>query len=169
MTWAGFAPSGSLWTINFGGGTARVDWEFPGGDLSGPIDNLLVVGIQGSPVSSGIPVLGDILQFDGSAWAPSTFGITDPLIVMSGSIVNLDSSNNRVIIKTGNSTTVNLPSSPLFGQELMIKDGDGSASTNTITILPPSGNTIDGVTTLFMSQDYQAYGFLWNGTEWNII
>jgi len=233
MSWAGYAPSGAFWTINIGGGIARTDWEFPNGDVTGPIDNLLVIGLQGQSVSTAIPVFGDVLTFDGSQWAPSASGagasgigphnllssvhldtvVASPVvgdiivasgagpswlrfpigipgqflgissgnflqwkkpsneieIFTSGTIINLDSDNNRVIVKTGGPTTVNLPSVPLFGQELIIKDGDGSANTNNITIAPSSGVTIDGVSTVLLAQNYQAYCLLWNGTEWNII
>lgn len=75
MSWAGTSQSGLFWTINTGGGIARVDWEFPQGDVSGVIDNLLVIGLRGQSVSSVTPVLGDFLQYDGSQWGPASSGV----------------------------------------------------------------------------------------------
>lgn len=71
MSWAGTAQSGLFWTVNTGGGIARVDWEFPGGDVSGVIDNLIVIGLRGQGVSPDIPASGDVLYYDGAAWTPT--------------------------------------------------------------------------------------------------
>ena len=70
MSWAGTAQSGLFWTINTGGGIQRVDWEPPRGDVSGLIDNLIVIGLRGETISADIPVSGDLLQFDGTQWSP---------------------------------------------------------------------------------------------------
>jgi len=233
MTWAGAGPSGSLWTLNIGGGLGRVDWEFPSGDITGPIDALLVVGLQGTSVSNAVPVTGDVLTYNGVEWAPIASGAasgvgphsllsathvdtisaspsdgdiivasgspaswlrfpigtpgqflgitsgnlldwykpsaTPPTIVSSGTIINITPDDDKIIVKTGVPTTINLPTIPLFGQQVIIKDGLGSASSNLITVTPPSGVTIDGGSTIVMGQNYQAYTLLWNGTEWNII
>ena len=53
-----------------------------GGDLSGTYPNPTVAKIQGVDVSSTAPSAGQVLKFDGSAWAPATDetgsgGITD--------------------------------------------------------------------------------------------
>lgn len=76
MTWAGTNASGLFWTINVGGGFQSVDWEPPRGDVSGVIDSLIVIGLQGQSVSSSVPLFGDILTFDGNQWIPSSSGIT---------------------------------------------------------------------------------------------
>lgn len=239
MTWGGIGASGQFGTINTGGGIARVDYEDARGDVSGIIDNLIVIGLQGRPVSPLAPVSGYVLSWTGSSWvpsdatvlitgilphnllspthldsipasptpgdiiaatsgAPSLWGrfpigtpgqslsvnelnqlewrdpnIVPPLIVTSGTVVNLPNENRRVVIvKTaGSPTTVNLPSSPSLGQEVMIKDGKGDAgqpSFNQIDIVA-SGTTIDGFNTVRIRNNYGAYTLMWNGTEWNII
>lgn len=72
MTWGGLAPSGQFATINIGSGVGSVDYEEARGDVSGIIDNLVVVGLQGRPISPLVPSSGDILKFDGSVWQYST-------------------------------------------------------------------------------------------------
>ena len=89
MSWAGVGQSGLFWTVNTDGSIARVDWEFPQGDVSGVIDNLLVIGLQGRNISSDIPVSGDILQFNGGVWAP-----TGASVLVSGVPHNLLSSTH---------------------------------------------------------------------------
>lgn len=39
-------------------------------DLGGTLDNPLVIGIQGNPISSADPEYGDVLGWDGIAWGP---------------------------------------------------------------------------------------------------
>ena len=96
----------------------------------------------------------------------------DPIeIVTTGSIFNPTQNNHRVVFnKTiGAPTLVNLPSGTFIGQELIIKDGKGDAIINPITILPPSGQMIDGETRILMRQNYQSFTFLNLGTSWSII
>ncbi len=235
MTWAGFGPSGLFWTINTDGSIGRVDWEEARGDVSGVIDNLVVIALQGSPVSPETPLIGNVLQWDGSSWSPTVSSgvgahdllslvhpdtipdspiagdiitgsgapaswirfpigqsgqrlttsnsltlewaepnVIEPLIVTSGTVVNLDSSSRKIlIIKTvGSDTDVNLPASPIFGQEIMIKDGKGDSGpplNNEIDIIPQSGVTIDSLSKIIIGQNYGAFTILWNGTEWNIV
>jgi len=229
MTWAGVGPSGSFATINTDLGSLRLDWESARGDVSGLIDNLLVVAIQGNTVSSQLPSSGNVLLFDGSQWFPgnaTASGISHNLlsvihddtipaspnegdiisgsgtpaswvrfpigqpgqnlrvsdsgslvwsfrpldIISSGVAVNLTPNSRRIVINktSGSPTQVNLPVSPIFGQEILIKDGAGDAETNNITV-SVSGNTIDGFPSIVMSRNYQSFDFLYNGTEWNIV
>ena len=70
MTWGGIPPSGYFATFNIGGGAASFDYEPASGDVSGLIDNLIVVGIQGRAVSPLSPNIGDIYKWDGTQWVP---------------------------------------------------------------------------------------------------
>jgi trimeric autotransporter adhesin len=49
-----------------------------GGDLSGSYPNPTVARLQGQPVSSTAPTSGQVLKWDGSAWAPANDGLTLP-------------------------------------------------------------------------------------------
>jgi hypothetical protein len=43
----------------------------PGGDLAGPIDDVTVVAIRGRGVLSTAPTTGQVLKWNGTAWAPA--------------------------------------------------------------------------------------------------
>jgi len=241
MTWGGVGASGEIKTVNHDSDTFREDYEEARGDASGVIDNLLVIRLQGRPMSSLAPVSGYILAWTGSSWVPSdvtvlmsgvlahnllspihpdttpaspvandiiaaTTGIPPswarfskglnpyevlsvnasldlewrnpnvipPLIITSGITINLPDANRRVIVNktVGSQTTVNLPTSPALGQEVVIKDGKGDAGkplNNFIDIMTPSGVTVDGFSKIRLSNNYGSFSFIWNGLDWNII
>lgn len=235
MTFGGIGASGEFKTVNTGGGVARFDYEPARGDVSGLVDNLVVIRLQGRQVSSLAPISGYVLSWDGQSWSPTsvaatvsgvglhnllssahpdTNGFSPPIngdliaasgsppskwsrlpiglpgqslkvsnsgipawkydslqIVTSGVSIILEDTVERVIINKSSpsSTEINLPLSPYFGQEVLVKDGKGDANTNKITVVPPSGQTIDGFPQIILSQNYQSFHFLWNGTNWNVI
>ncbi len=62
---------------------------------------------------------------------------------------------------------VTLPANPELGQIVEIEDGSGAASSNPISIYPPAGLNLNGVTTAFMlSTDYGRVKAVYNGTEY---
>jgi hypothetical protein len=62
-----------------------------GGDLLGTFPNPTVARLQGRSVSSTAPTNGQVLKWDGSAWAPSADGVTLPFsgsaMVTSGAVL----------------------------------------------------------------------------------
>ena len=69
---------------------------------------------------------------------------------------------------TGSATAVTLPSAPMNGMEVYVKDAKGDAPINPITVTPASG-TIDGAASFVMSANtYQGNHFHYNGTEWSV-
>ena len=91
------------------------------------------------------------------------------IVTVAGPVTGLVSDDLILINKTvGASTTVTLPSSPVTGQLIVVKDAKGDAFTNNITVNPSAG-TIDGLSSFILTQNYQALTFIYNGTEWNII
>jgi hypothetical protein len=62
--------------------------------------------------------------------------------------------------------SVVLPVSPL-GTVFVIKDSDGDAQTNPITVT--ASTTIDGAANYVINIDYASITLVFNGTEWNVI
>ena len=63
--------------------------------------------------------------------------------------------------------TIILPIAPI-GTVFMVKDIDGDAFTNPITV-SGLGSTIDGSPTATIDAPYGSLQFIFNGTEWNIV
>lgn len=231
MTWHGVAPSGTVLTLNVDGTTVRAGWETFRGDVSGVIDDLIVVKLRGNPISPGVPSSGYILGWNGSEWVPQSpsvlgsgsthallsvthidtipatpvrgdlvtassapawtrfaigasgqilsgdgndlgwieHGIFPPQIMTAGASITLDENSRKLVVNkgAGSPTAVNLPATPKLGQEILVKDGKGDAKTNNITV-DGNGTTIDGFSDVVLINNYQAYTFFYNGTEWNI-
>jgi hypothetical protein len=66
-------------------------------------------------------------------------------------------------------TLIELPATPVVGQLIIVKDKKGDANVNNITIDPPGATTIDGFNQFLITQRYQSFTFVWNGTEWNAV
>ncbi len=108
-------------------------------------------------ISGDLTVLGNIIN--------SGLVITS---VASGTTSIFNITNNIFNAITAATTGVILPTSPILGQQHIIKDIDGVAGTSPITV-NGNGNTIDGSTTLVLSSDYEASTLIFGPTEWNII
>jgi hypothetical protein len=66
--------------------------------------------------------------------------------------------------------TINLPNAPPAGKILIIKDSNGSAATNNITITTVGGTvTIDGATTVTMLTNYQSINVFFDGSNYSIV
>lgn len=120
------------------------------GDAIGPINSTTVVSIQGEPISSMNPLPGQILQYIGSTWTPTTLttptttiingnniilnqlGTTYTVSSPSYTITNPSTTNNLVINNGLNSSTVSMPS-PTIG----LTSGTLTVGTNTINLLNP--------------------------------
>jgi len=73
-----------------------------GGDLSGTYPSPKVVQIQTRPVLSTAPSSGEVLKWNGSAWAPGTDSVNSPIWELESSIAYYD---GKVAIGTDTSST----------------------------------------------------------------
>lgn len=64
--------------------------------------------------------------------------------------------------------TVNLPNLASVGSTYVIKDAQGDAFINNITIVPPSG-TIDGSATAVINTNYSSITLIFDGSNWGIV
>lgn len=73
-----------------------------------------------------------------------------------------------ILVDTSLARTITLIASPTNGQQIIIKDNVGSASTNNITV---SGNAknIDGAASFTMNVNYQSVALMYQGTEWRVL
>lgn len=116
----------------------------------------------------------DIADDDAVVWPPHPTGIVPESQVWNSVTINgnyVGAPDDTVILVNpvpAQSVNITLPPVTQVGKIVVIKDMPGIAATFPINI---SGGavTIDGFTSVVMSQDYQAFSFFWNGTEWNII
>lgn len=63
--------------------------------------------------------------------------------------------------------TVNLPTTPVLGDEYVIKDTTGNAATSNVTV-SGNGNNIDGAASFTLSQPYAAATFTFAGGQWSV-
>ena len=66
---------------------------------------------------------------------------------------------------------INLPSTPLQGTRVLIKDVDSNAVVNNITLTAGAGDTVNGVATDIIAVNGQSTEYIYTGTDWikNII
>ncbi len=130
MTWRGIGPSGQIATLDIGGGQASFKYEFPQGDISGVIDNIIVIGLQGRPISNGVPVFGNVLAWDGINWSPSAVsGVAGTGVVphnlLSSTHVDTNTSDpfagDLIVGSGGSASWVKLPVGSL-NQSLRVSD-----------------------------------------------
>lgn len=69
---------------------------------------------------------------------------------------------------TGGAFTITLPITPLNGEIYAIKDTNGTAATNNITV-SGNGKNIDGFSTFLLNQAYAESSFVYNGTQWSVL
>ena len=73
------------------------------------------------------------------------------------------------VSKTVRATTaINLPSSPVSGDQYTFIDGNGDANVYPWTINPASG-LILGLSSINMSQPYGSITVMYNGTGWSVL
>ena len=130
--------------------------------------------ISGSNITpntgSGISVGG----FVGNSLATFNSAIDYKVIVLN----SIQTSNTYTILSSdyiisvgagvSNPLTIVLPSSPILGRTLYVKDEGLDASVNNITI-DGNGNTIDGALTFTMNVELQSVMLTYNGTEWMVL
>lgn len=72
-----------------------------------------------------------------------------------------------VEVDASSAVNVTLPANPSAGQVFEVQDSSGNASGNNISILPPSGITLNGAMSAFViSTDYGRARAYYNGTQY---
>lgn len=107
----GIKPSGTFTTVrarldDMDARITAIQINDLGGDLSGTLDDALVVGLQGRPLADNAPTVNQVIAWSGIAWVPQT---------LENIVVNV------------------LPTNILLPNEIVFLSGDGYASTSNPT------------------------------------
>jgi hypothetical protein len=145
------------------------------------VDNPFIIGNTGVMVlvGAGAPVLsanqGSIyLRTDGYHYAGFyTYQNTGwkALKSINYNVTNVSANYTIVeedeVISVDSSSAINitLPSSPIKGQNYVIKDSTGNASVNNVTVLG-GANNIDSSTTYVISSNYASINVIYDGGKW---
>lgn len=115
-----------------------------------------------SVVSSGIP------GPPGPAGPPGPTGAVSPVTVTSVTETPYQvlATDYFLCVSVNSPSSVVLPVSAL-GAVFIVKDCNGNASTNPITITALTN--IDGAANATINSDYGSITLIFNGTEWNIV
>jgi len=128
------------------------------------------VSLTGGQVTIGAGTAGTIDNMVIGATTATTARVTG-LTVGYASVTStpFTATNSTYIIGVNHTgaTAITLPTNTA-GRSITIKDESGAASTNPITITPPSG-TIDGQASLTLAINYGAYSLYCSGSNWFII
>ncbi len=142
-----------------------------GATLGGYAGGVTLAGLKASARARLLPsgewnIAGGLAISTGTTGTPAS-----GQIFSSGASVTMLAASSALIVRKGSSgsaTAVTLPSSPVPFQLYSVKDGQGDAATNPITITPSSGS-IEGQTSFVISYAYQTMTFLHDGSAWNVI
>jgi len=103
----------------------------------------------------------------GPAGPAGTPGLV-PVTVVTTTPYNILLTDYFLAVNVDTAASVVLPISPV-GTVFIVKDIDGDATTNPITITATGGFLIDGAASALINAPYGALQFIFNGTEWNIV
>lgn len=113
--------------------------------------NLIATNLQTSDLTNLVPVT---IVFT-AAWSTQTLPDVSTLFYF----VNASNSTSK---------TINLPAAPTANNYVVIKDKKGDAGTFNITI-QGNGKLIDGVASILINGNNQAYTLKYDGAAWNLI
>ena len=131
-------------------------------------DNDVITYFSGSlPGPPGPPGPQGPIGPPGPQGPPGTPGLV-PVTIVTTTPFNIALTDYFLGVDVASAASIVLPASPL-GTVFIIKDIDGDALTNPITITATGGVLIDGSANATINAPYGALQFVFNGTEWNIV
>lgn len=125
------------------------------------------------------PAVGDVFsagaaswRWDGVKWMPAWSTppiVSDRAIVVHGShVIAAGEAGNVYVSGLTAPATIVLPPTPAAGDRVFVKDTDGGAASNTITVISANSTTIDDHPNFLLDYAYAQARFSWSGTEWSV-
>jgi len=129
---------------------------------SSGIDNLSDVAITSA-------TSGQLLRYNGSNWVNYENVPYRDKVNTVGSDFSITANNVYLFESSSGALTGTLPSSPLSGDRVILKDKDGQAATNRLSIETPSAETIDGASSYQIGSNFGSLTLISDGTNWFIV
>jgi len=101
---------------------------------------------------------------------PNAVGITS-IVSISGVTTYYQATNNDdyIGVSANNPVTIVLPSSPVSGKKIIVKDEGNKISTYNITVTVGAGVSVENDTSVMMSINHQSFTFFYNSQNWFLI
>lgn len=104
---------------------------------------------------------------EGPAGPPGTIGLV-PVTIVTTTPYSANTSQYFLGVDVASAASVVLPVSPT-GTVFMIKDIDGDAAINPITITATGGILIDGSANATIDTPFGSIQLVFNGTDWSVV
>jgi hypothetical protein len=127
--------------------------------VGGSGNDIINIGGEGPPGPQGEP------GPEGPQGEPGTPGLV-PVTEVTTTPFEVSLTDYYLAVNVDEPTSIILPVAPT-GTVFIIKDIDGDASINPITVT--ASTTIDGAASALINTDYGSITLIFNGTEWNIV
>lgn len=95
-----------------------------------------------------------------------------PITTVTSSSYQVTHSDYYIGVNYAGAVTITLPRADRQGKKFVIKDELGEASKGTnryITVLPSSGDLIDGRDRAILAYDYGSLTFIWKDNSWRVV
>ena len=130
-----------------------------------------LVGIKTNPSAYD----GKFLQWNSSTNKaefvdPNAVGITS-IVSITGVTTYYQANNNDdyIGVSADNPVTIVLPSSPVIGKKITVKDEGNKISTYNITVTVGAGVSVENDTSVIMSINHQSFTFFYNSQNWFLV
>ena len=100
------------------------------------------------------------IQATGGQLLGVTLTSTNYTVLVSDYLISVDAQSGPI--------NITMPASPSTGAEFIVKDANGNAGTNNITILG-NGHNVDGASSFVMTSNYESITLIYNGSKWSIV
>ena len=160
-----------------------IDTTPAGGDVSGVFSNLEVEKIRGNPIGNNVPVLNEVLKWDGASWIPQNDEVNDPDSDPTNEIQVLSLMGNNLQLSNGGGN-VALPAGAVYTAgtgidivgNVITNTGDTDDTDDIITTTPAGGDvsgvfsglTVEKLQGNSVSNNAPGVGDVlkWDGSEW---